>query len=154
MINQSKVDQIAKWRKETEEVLRQYKEELATLQHSILEAEERIKLFDRLLILEGHSFNESTIKSDTPESFLDACINVIRENGKPIHITDLHSELLKSGIPIPGKGDQANVIARIQRSDGIIIRTGRGMYGLPEFGEPEKKPIRRKKKSTSKSVYK
>lgn len=137
------------WRDEVLKQLEKSREDLAALQKSIKESEERLQLLDRLIALDGDyktSAHESSLDSDP---FLSSCIEVIREYSKPMSIGDLHSNLLERGFPIPGKGTQANVIARIQRSEGKIIRTGRGMYGLPEFGIPEVRPVRSKRVSSS-----
>jgi hypothetical protein len=74
---------------------------------------------------------------------LDECERILREAGGPVHIKDLHSALLQQGIPLPGKGTEANVIVRLRRAKERFVRTGRGTYGLPEFGLPEVEPVRR-----------
>lgn len=149
MNNPIDINEIKIWREQVKNSLEKYREELAEIQKAIKETEERLELLDGLLALENGLEHEVHSQSIDQDEFLESCIEIIRERGKSVHIGDLHSALLENGVPIPGMGNQANVISRIQRSDGKIIRTGRGMYGLPEFGVSEKKPVQRKKKSRS-----
>jgi len=137
------VDSLMKWRSQVTEEIERIKVELSNLQIRLTESNERLELIDKLLAL-GNKEKKETIKLPTnTDNLIDECVVILREVGKPMHIRELHLGLLNNGIPIPGKGNQANVIARLQRSEGRIIRTGRGMYSLPEFGLPEKKPVRK-----------
>lgn len=140
------MDSLRNWRSQLIEEIGRIKVELSDLQVRLHESNERLELIDKLLAIENPEMKETSNLPITTDSLIDECEEILREAGKPMHIRELHLGLLNKGIPIPGKGSQANVIARIQRSDGRIIRTGRGMYGLPEFGIPEKKPVRKRKK--------
>jgi hypothetical protein len=62
--------------------------------------------------------------------------------GRALHISELHEELLARGVPIPGRGTEANLIVRLQRSDGRFVRVGRGMYAPQKMKIPEAKPVR------------
>ena len=61
---------------------------------------------------------------------------ILRSAGRPIHISDIRSSLLEKGIPIPGRGDEANVIVRLRRLEDRFTRTARGTYGLAEWKLP------------------
>lgn len=154
MNDKSNVGNVKDWRARLQEEMEKDKASLAGLQRKIKEAEQRIELLDRLLAMEGDSVPVKSEQIGTsPDEFLAACERIMRERGEPMHIRDIHAALIESGIPIPGKGNQANVISRLQRSDGRFIRTGRGMYGLPEFGLPEVRPTRtRKRPSKARNV--
>ncbi len=154
MNSKPNLEELRVWRGQVEESLEGLRRQLAQVQKAIKDSEERLQLLDRLLALERGSDEETrTFRTHTAgrATFLDACVELIRQKREPVHIRELHSSLLDKGIPIPGRGDQANIIARIQRSDGRIIRTGRGMYGLPDCGHPEVKPVRRRKETRSKA---
>ena len=110
------------------------------------ESLERLELIDQLLDLEGIDLDVNVTNLVKPLDLLDSCEAIIRKSGKPLHIKELHSALVEIGANIPGKGNMANVISRIQRSNGRVIRTGKGMYGLPEFGLPEIKPTKKLRK--------
>jgi len=138
------VDTLITWRSQIIEDLETMKVELSLLQVKIKESNERVELIDKLLTIENREEKESNKIPENIIGLIGECEIILREAGKPMHINELHMDLIKKGIPIPGKGNQANVIARIQRSDGRIIRTGHGVYGLPEFGLPERKPVRKR----------
>ena len=53
-----------------------------------------------------------------------------------MHISDIRSSPLEKGIPIPGRGDEANVIVRLRRLEDRFTRTARGTYGLAEWKLP------------------
>jgi len=72
-----------------------------------------------------------------------AAVAVLEETGKPIHISDLRRALLQKGVPIPGKGTDANVIVYLARSDAFC-RVGKGLYALRAWGVPEVPPRRRR----------
>jgi len=70
-------------------------------------------------------------------------IGVLEERGKPVHISELRAELARRGIPVPGKGTDANVIVHLARS-AQVCRVGRGLYALRAWGVPEV-PSRRRR---------
>ena len=146
MNNQPSVDDLLKWRDRVIEDIEKNKADLAEAQKRLLESQERLGLIEKLLKLDGKKFSERDI-ADNPKDLLDECEKILREAGRPLHVKKIHSELLSRGVPVPGKGTEANVISRMQRSGGRFIRTGRGTYGIPEFGISEAKPKKRKLKS-------
>jgi len=72
-----------------------------------------------------------------------AAIAVLEESGKPLHISDLRHALERKGVPIPGKGTDANVIVYLSRSDEVC-RVGKGLYALRTWGVPEVPPRQRR----------
>jgi hypothetical protein len=60
---------------------------------------------------------------------VQAVIDELGMSGRPLHISELMRLLQTRGVPIPGSGMQANVIAHLRR-DPRIVRTSRGMYAL------------------------
>ncbi|MFC2064165.1 hypothetical protein ACFLXB_03605 [Chloroflexota bacterium] len=132
---------LVEWRDKAVKDLEISKEELINVQQKYKASEERLELFERLLALEGKiEPKESSFKVSATPDLIDECENILREAGNPLHIDIIHAKLLERGVAIPGRGNRANVITRIQRSNGKVIRTGRGIYGLPEFGTAEVKP--------------
>ena len=124
------------------EQLEQAQRELADLQKSIKNWQERLDLVDRLLALEGTQTTTESPPRPSPDQLLSACEDLIRTAGHPLHISELHRALLANGMPIPGKGAEANLIVRLQRAGGRFVRTGRGTYGIPELGIAEVRPVR------------
>lgn len=70
-------------------------------------------------------------------------IGILRERAQPVHISELRAELTRRGVPIPGKGTDANVIVYLTRSEQVC-RVGRGLYALRDLGVPEV-PSRRRR---------
>ncbi len=124
--------------------------QLADLQKQIIDAEERLKLVDRLISLETGVSAPIELQS-TAETFLDQCEQIILKIGRPMHVKELQARLLDMGVPIPGKGTEANLIARLQRSDARFVRTGRGTYAPVLMGVPESRPSHQKRVRRKKS---
>jgi hypothetical protein len=71
---------------------------------------------------------------------------ILRESRQPMHIRDLRQALIERGVPLPGRGDEANIILRLSRAKERFARTGRGLYGLTEWGVESVPPVQRTKK--------
>ena len=63
-------------------------------------------------------------------------LEVLRERGKPTHVSEIRAELLRRKVPIPGKGTDANVIVYLSKNLRVC-RVGRGLYALKEWGVPQ-----------------
>ena len=78
----------------------------------------------------------------------EAAYRILREAGGSLHISDLRTRMLEKGHPIPGKGEDANLIVHISK-DPRIARVGRGTYDLVEHGaKPMPQGRKRRKKTT------
>jgi hypothetical protein len=70
--------------------------------------------------------------------FLDAAVEVLREQGKPLHWTVIQDIALQKGYLDPfaqpdiRKHLLAALSAAARRSDGPVVKTDRGVYGLRE----------------------
>ena len=75
---------------------------------------------------------------------IESCaLEILAERGKPAHISEIHAELKRRGVPIPGKGTDANIIVHLSSSPRIC-RVGRGLYALRVWSVPEVPPRRRR----------
>lgn len=72
-----------------------------------------------------------------------AAIAVLEERGKPMHISELRKALEQRGVPIPGKGTDANVIVYLSRA-ADVCRVGKGLYALRAWGVPAVPPRHRR----------
>lgn len=123
--------------------------------------EEQLSLLIRLIELNGGSGGTAQPEKDNvspfrylsspngSRSFEDEVEMVIKEHGKPMHISAIRSALVKAGCPIPGRGDDANIIVRMRNHPNRFTRTARGTYSLAEWGLPELKTARRSRASRS-----
>lgn len=103
---------------------------LAEAQRRHNEAQARVRLLEELLAL-ADRVGEATIGRAHSADLLDNVVRILKSHGSPMTVSEIQQELLVRGIPLPGKGDTANLIARFQRSSGRIVRVGRGLYDLP-----------------------
>lgn len=78
------------------------------------------------------------------DELLDACERVVREAGRPLHISELHKALLGSSVAIPGRGTEANLLVRLHRASERFVRTGRGTYAPPDMA-PEVRPVQKRR---------
>lgn len=101
----------------------------------------KLDLVQRLKGLEGNTGNKgeqtATNKLPVPPvvstvgSELQAAVRQILEShGKPMHVREIRTVLPERGVPIPGKGTDANLIVHLRRAPEVFQRSGRGTYGL------------------------
>jgi hypothetical protein len=108
---------------------------------------QKIELVERLLSLESDSRVQSdpahrkngairhaaalgTGGNRTGSELQEVVREILEEYGKPMHISDIRSALLDRGVPIPGKGTDANIIVHLRRAPDVFERKNRGTYGL------------------------
>jgi hypothetical protein len=148
-----RTEELKKWRAQQQRLLEEAQDDLMNAQKRVDAARERLALLDRLLVLEGDEEPGPEFPmGEGPENFMDACERVLREAGRPMHISELLEGLRDGGVALPGRGTDANVIVRLRRSDGRFVRTGRGTYGLPEFGIPEAPTTNRRRRARRKTA--
>jgi len=101
---------------------------LAEAQRRSSDAETRVRLLEGLLSLTlPHGYaHEDTSSSD----LIDSVTAILKANGAPMSTSAIRKELLDQGVPLPGKGETANLISHFQRSKGRIIRVSRGLYDI------------------------
>jgi len=132
MSNKSKVTELQKWHDEASSELVEANRHLVDAQAEVANLEEKIKSLETLLVLEG-AMPKAEQKSahDTLDSLIDAVEGTLFQAGHALRLADIREALSSEGVPIPGKGTDANLISRLQRSDGRIVRVGRGLYDIP-----------------------
>lgn len=129
------------------------------LQQQLDAAKEKLDLVNRLIHLADPSPIDVQLATASPpprhisppgiEERIEA---ILRSSGKPIHIQEIRSSLIQMGVPLPGRGDEANIILRLRRDNNRFVRTGRGTYGLAEWNMPEYSPAPRKKRVSRRRI--
>ena len=115
---------------------------------SIEKKDQQVVHIQKLLEAEGLNLVDEGIEIAGEISLADIAYDVLdsEANRKPVHYRDLAKMIFKQGKNIPGKDPAANLIAHLGR-DNRFERTGRGLYGLKEWGiKPEKKKRRKSRK--------
>ena len=76
----------------------------------------------------------------------DRIEEILSSSGKPMHISELRATLIQMGVPLPGRGDEANIILRLRRASDRFVRTERGTYALTAWNLPEYSPTPSRKR--------
>jgi hypothetical protein len=149
------VEVLGAWAAQTEKELEELQLALRPLEEQLAAKKERLDLIRRLIGMagardSGSEVGEGTVRAPgrsdglAPGALLEDHIELIlAENAEPMHIGDLREALISRGVPLPGRGDQANIIVRLRRDETRFQRTGRGMYGLASWGIPSVQPTRK-----------
>ncbi len=146
------------WAAATEKEIEEIRTQMLPLEERMATARERLDLIRRLVGLADPARTTSTqaparvirVDNESPsvpstsdvEAQLEA---ILAEAGQPLHIRALREALIARGVPLPGKGDEANIIVRLRRDERRFTRAGRGMYALAAWGMPTVIPTRKKK---------
>jgi hypothetical protein len=131
--------------------IEELRSEISTKQVALAQAEERLSLVTKLIEVEtrvqkghrhgGEASGSSPSGSTGPRArenldLESAVEDILRGAGEPLHISTIREALLKKGVPVPGRGDEANIIVRLRRLNDRFTRTARGTYGLAEWALP------------------
>ena len=158
---QEQLKQLRKWRETAEKEVQELTKRMGELTKHLTAAQERSDLLNRLIHLsedtktnEVHTFSRSQnyegskdLPPGTEWKLEDYLERIFLETGEPMHIRAIQEMLIERGVPLPGKGDEANVILRLRRASNRFVRTGRGMYGLVSWGLDEVLPSKKRKKT-------
>jgi hypothetical protein len=147
------LEHIASWQEALTRQVEELRVEISSKQDDLAHVEERLSLVTRLLEVERRAQGIGSVPSDVELPFRgpreaallarsdtdgleDAVEEILRAAGEPLHISTLREALLTRGVPIPGRGDDANIIVRLRRLRDRFTRTARGTYGLAEWNIP------------------
>lgn len=81
---------------------------------------------------------------------IERAVSLLREEGGPLHINEIHARFLQRGYRVPGAGRPVNLTAHIRDSESIVSPK-RGFYGLVEHTGAVPKRNRKKRKRRKKS---
>jgi hypothetical protein len=150
------LDQLQAWAREIESEMAEIRGAMTPLEQRLAAAKERHDLIQRLIRLTEESPGQqqaSTQRGSQPASAsgpqdVEGHIElVLREAGAPMHISDLRRALVDRAVPLPGRGDEANIIVRLRRAPERFTRTGRGTYALTSLGLKEVPPAKRRRRA-------
>ena len=80
----------------------------------------------------------------------DEVESILADAGSPLHISRIRELLIERGVPIPGRGDDANIIIRLTKDDERFNRTARGTYALKSWALPTMQSTKRGGRKTVK----
>jgi hypothetical protein len=124
------------------------KERIRELQEGVAIKEEQMTYIVKLLDAEGVSVVDATPTATAQMSVAGMAYEVLaaRDNHDPVHYRELARLIESRGWQIPGQDPAANLIAHMGRDDRVI-RTGRGMYALEQWGLRPAKPRASRRRS-------
>jgi hypothetical protein len=149
------------WAQQIEREIAEITACLAPLQDRLAAAREKLDLINRLIHLStpvrsrSIPISEASSPLSTPtfaSGIEDRIEEILRSAGSPMHIRDIRNTLIQKGVPLPGKGDEANIILRLRRDTARFIRTERGIYALVDWNLPAYAPAPRKKRIRRRKV--
>jgi len=158
LVREAPLEDLAAWARGTEQEIDEIRGQMLPLEEQMAAASERLDLIRRLMGLADSAKRQPTAsprssprgeraggKVPPGASVEDHAEAILAEKGEPMHIGALRDALIERGVPLPGRGDEANVIVRLRRDETRFTRTGRGTYGLAAWGLPAVAPTRHKK---------
>jgi hypothetical protein len=172
--NELRTQDLRDWASALSEQIGALRAELRRCQAELAAAEERQGLVHRLLELDGDTTAEPICSEDdhdtqpsaepeashldnghalasrpTGRSLEDAVASILEGSGEPMHVGDIRLRLIADGVPIPGRGDDANIIVRLRAAPERFTRTARGTYALAAWGLPslDSKPAAKGRRS-------
>jgi hypothetical protein len=146
-------DGLSAWQEALTRQAENLRTEIHAKQTDLAHVEERLSLVNKLIDVETRahggtlgangeatplprpSSSDLSARPSTPD-LEDAVEEILRAAGEPLHISSIRETLMSQGVPIPGRGDDANIIVRLRRYEERFTRTARGTYGLAEWGIP------------------
>lgn len=142
-----RLKQLGEWEKELVAEQEQIARELEPLLNRREEIRTKLDLLARLKGLEGASgrgpqqSRPQTVASlsraaPTIGSELQSVVKeILKACGRAMHLKELRTALAERGVPLPGRGTDANLIVHLRRARDVFRRQSRGTYGLVEWSE-------------------
>lgn len=149
-----RLQQLRDWEAAAQREVDQRSAELAAVQQRLTAAREQVELLGRLIRLTEQEPRGSVSIATPPTSDwsvradLEGHVEqVLEAAGGPMHISDIRRALIDRGVPLPGRGDEANIIVRLSRASETFTRTARGTYALASWGLPAMPPRRPRRRA-------
>jgi hypothetical protein len=153
-------EMLSLWADDLQREIDQISVEMLPLQKRLEATREKLDLVKRLIHLSAPDGQNAITESKSSQGnalpeIEDHIEKILAQAATPLHISQIREQLIASAIPLPGRGDEANIILRIRRASSRFVRTGRGTYALaswnlPTYAAPfRKKRVRRRRKTQS-----
>jgi hypothetical protein len=132
--------------------------EMHPLQEQVVRLKAQLDLVEKALQVGSKSagpMDSHQGPAATKSSVPDRVIELLKEAGKALHVSEILSQYVAKGFAVPGQGKESNLLVYIVR-DPRFIRVSKGTYALAQ-GEPHptvtklKVKRRRRKKAKGKS---
>jgi len=141
------IDKLSHWKSSLENEVESIKKQINSLAADLQRKSQQIELISKLIHSVNTPFlNPGDIGSTTPleirapktampSEVKDHVYQILTDANHPMNIGEIHSEFIRRGYPIPGKGTQFNILVHISRDLKLgkksrFYRVGRGTYGV------------------------
>src|SRR6266550_4626749 len=114
-------DVVRTWISAAEQEVAELDSDAALLQHRLAQARKRLMLYHEILsaltkMPVAVSEQELRIGRSVRERTLADAAEILRTAGRPMRIQDIHTEFIRRGKPLPGRGTPTNIIAHLGSS--------------------------------------
>ena len=135
-----RLSELSAWEREIQDELLAVSRELEPLISKRDHLQAKLDLVRVLVDLErgatsegGSEDTRGRARQTTAERIGEAVTEILDDSGEPMHVQEIRAELTSRGVPVPGRGTDANVIVHLSRMPDIFVRTSRGTYGLTKW---------------------
>lgn len=128
---------LTEWGSSLQKELEDLRRRREALDADIQRLSKKLELIRQMQLLEGPSADTSVVTETptsaearpTPIAVRDGVKKILTDFARPLHISEIHREFLKRGLPIPGSGTAFNILAHVV-NDKTFVRVARGTYAL------------------------
>jgi hypothetical protein len=134
-------NELKRWEEDLLAEQQQISKELEPLLSRREQVRTKLELIQRLRVLEDgeahlkgkQSPEIAPISATGRNEIQEHTYQILRESGKPMHVSEIKARLIDRAVPIPGRGTDANIIVHLRRAPRVFERKARGTYGLLEW---------------------
>jgi hypothetical protein len=121
------------WVSEAEAEVARLTDEAEKVGRQLTEARRRLSLLHE--ILAAVSNDPAVMKTEiepisTRERVIRDTLRILGDAGRPMTIGAIHTEFIRRGFALPGRGSPTNLVAHLGATDRVV-RLSRGVYALP-----------------------
>jgi hypothetical protein len=129
------------WIARAEADAKELAEQAEAIQAQLAEARRRLMLFYEMLAAATNSpvpvsSEEMGLARSTRNRVWDHAEQILVAHGRPMRIQDIHTQFVRSGYPLPGRGTPTNIVAHLVAAPERFSRPSRGVYGVAEWDRP------------------
>lgn len=140
------LERLQDWKARLEERLTDLDSRLRPLIQDVEKTRQQIQIVQRLILLQTSGDvppapPPEMKKQPAPNgSITDVVESILREAGKPLHISEIKARFLELGNVIPGRGTESNLLSYIARYPSRFPRVAKGTYTIREGDESAQAP--------------
>ncbi len=135
-----RLDELSAWERDIQNELTEVSSDLESLLSRRDHLQAKLDLVRVLKNLErgaesggGMDSASARPRQTTAERIGETVAAILDERGDPMHVSDIRAAMASRGVPVPGRGTDANVIVHLSRKPDVFVRTSRGTYGLAKW---------------------